>query len=222
MPRLAPFYPAFLIFVGAVLVACGGFWASWRQTNFNSQLRQKNAEIVQLQTEQSELITGGDSFCVLRLADFGNDDHRFHFQNWEKFPLYDLEARIVDLGEEENGPVTSLREAWESIYRNVIPLGNIAGKSGRYSNTVHLAGRQQYALNIFYTARNGTWQQMLRMQRTDKGWLFATKVEKGQGAEMRELYRAIDDAFPRKPDGEVNWGGEGRWLVFPLEGGVAR
>jgi hypothetical protein len=36
MPRFAPFYPAFLIFLGAVFVACGAFWASWRQTNFNA------------------------------------------------------------------------------------------------------------------------------------------------------------------------------------------
>src|SRR5271156_1422945 len=108
MPRFAPFYPAFLIFLGAVLVACGGFWASWRQTNFNAQLREKNEELVRLQTAQSELITGGDSFCFL-LFDIGNDTHQLIFTNRGTFPLYDVEAELFDL----DGPPLSATEMWQ-------------------------------------------------------------------------------------------------------------
>jgi hypothetical protein len=219
MARFASFYPALLIFLGAVLVAGGGFWASWRQTNFNSQLREKNEEIVRLQTEQSELITGGDSLCYLVLVDIGNDARRFLFPHRGKFPLYDVEARIVEeLGKESESELpTTLYGRFERSYQNIISLGNMAPESGRLSNTIQLAGRQQYGLNIFYTARNGSWSQMLRMRRTDKGWLSATKVTKGQGAEERELYRAVDEAFPRNPDREVDWG-YGVWRRLPEEG----
>lgn len=209
MPRFAPFYPAFLIFLGAVLVACGGFWASWRQTNFDAQIREKNEELVRLQTAQSELITGGDSFCYLLLIDIGGDTRQLIFTNHgSKFPLYDVEAQIVDL----DGPPLTATELWKRAPQNTVSLGNMAPEFGRRTTTINLSGRKKYDLNIFYTARNGFWIQLLRMRRTEKGWVSATKVNlEKQGVEGQELYRAVDEGFPRKLDGRVDWGGSGHW-----------
>jgi hypothetical protein len=57
----SPYAPAFLIFVGAMIVAAGGFWAATRQANFNSRLNEKNNTIISLQGQQIQTITGGDS-----------------------------------------------------------------------------------------------------------------------------------------------------------------
>ena len=65
MARLSPFFPALVVFVGAVVVALGGFWASWRQSNFNMEIREKNEQIARLQYENASMITGGDSFALV-------------------------------------------------------------------------------------------------------------------------------------------------------------
>jgi len=63
--RLSPFFPAMVVFVGALFVAAGGFWASLRQSNFNAEIRQKNEEIARLQSESTNTITGGYSFAYV-------------------------------------------------------------------------------------------------------------------------------------------------------------
>jgi hypothetical protein len=61
LAKLSPFFPALLVVVGALFVTAGGFWASWRQSNFNIDIRAKNEEISRLQRENVNAITG-DSF----------------------------------------------------------------------------------------------------------------------------------------------------------------
>jgi hypothetical protein len=73
LARLSPFFPALLVFVGALFVAAGGFWASWRQSNFNIEIRAKNDEISRLQRENANAITGGDSFAFAGFQIFGMD-----------------------------------------------------------------------------------------------------------------------------------------------------
>jgi hypothetical protein len=72
MARLSPFFPAMVVFIGALFVAAGGFWASWRQSNFNIEIRDKNEEIARLQHENAATITGGDKRGCLAEAETGS------------------------------------------------------------------------------------------------------------------------------------------------------
>ncbi|MEX2410285.1 MAG: hypothetical protein WD607_02750 [Candidatus Paceibacterota bacterium] len=56
-----------VVFLGAVITAIGALWVSIRQSKFDSELRQKNAEIAQLNHKITNSITGGESFCYLEL-----------------------------------------------------------------------------------------------------------------------------------------------------------
>ena len=58
-----PLAPAFVVALGAIFVAAGGFWAASRKSGFNAELREKNEEIARLQKANTGAITGGDSFC---------------------------------------------------------------------------------------------------------------------------------------------------------------
>jgi hypothetical protein len=71
MIKLAPFYPAIVVLIGAIFVAAGGFWASYRQSNFNMEIRAKNEEIAALQKDNADAITGGDSFAEAAFFDVG-------------------------------------------------------------------------------------------------------------------------------------------------------
>jgi hypothetical protein len=62
------FLPAIIIATGGLIAACGGVWQAMRQSNFNSELRQKNDQIIALQQQSAGAITGGDSFAEMVLA----------------------------------------------------------------------------------------------------------------------------------------------------------
>jgi hypothetical protein len=104
LSRLWPLAPALVIACGALLVAFGGFWAAYRQSHFNAELREKNEEISRL--------TGGDGFCwiAFQVVDsrgllvnaYNMPDDLIlipNFVHQGKFPLYDVSASIVDVDE---------------------------------------------------------------------------------------------------------------------------
>jgi hypothetical protein len=62
MLRLWAFAPAMVVFVGAVLVAGGSFWAAFRQSSFNATITAKNEEITKLQQENLRTVKGSDNF----------------------------------------------------------------------------------------------------------------------------------------------------------------
>jgi hypothetical protein len=110
MTRLSPFFPAMVVFVGAVVVAAGGFWASWNQSKFNTEIREKNEEIARLQLESANAITGGDSFAWVAFQIFGADGTAVNaysmpddlllvpnFIHQGKYPLYDVSVRFADV-----------------------------------------------------------------------------------------------------------------------------
>ncbi len=62
---------------------------------------------------------------------------------------------------------------------------------------------QNFNLNIFYVARNGSWTQKLRMRWIGNGWATANRVVEGLGGKV--LYEQISDNFPRDVDGKIEW-----------------
>ena len=65
--------------------------------------------------------------------------------------------------------------------------------------------------NIFFTARNGTWIQFLRMRWVGDGGARATKVMRG----TQELHREVSANFPRQQDGSIDWGEPGAQDAVP-------
>jgi hypothetical protein len=204
--RLSPFYPALTVFFGAIVVALGGFWAAWRQSNFNSDIRQKNEEIARLQRENTSAITGGDSFCWMAfqmLTIDGNMPNAYSmpedlllapfFAHVGKYPLYDVTARIVD--------TDLLPTNIQAAQSNGI-VGNMTPGFGMTSTTRIRHHGKDFNFNVFYVARNGSWIQHLRMRWVGDGWATASKVLRGKEV----LYREVSANFPRTENGTVDWG----------------
>jgi len=101
MLRLWPFAPAFVVLVGALIVTGGSFWASYRQSNFNVAIREKNEQIATLQRENIRILKGSDyfHFMILMLPNTGGKFPLMSVNNSD-LPVYDVYLNIrshVDL-----------------------------------------------------------------------------------------------------------------------------
>ena len=202
------FAPALFVSGGAVLAAFGGFWSSWRQSNFNTALAEKNNEISRLQLESANAITGGNSFAymVLQVPDPKAGSTAIPlFVHKGKYPLYDVQARIVDLDEFKR--LTDQKEfmaATTVLSGTTLRVGNLTpGFASTIPGALHHPSGQNFSYNVFYVARNGAWIQSLRMRWVGDGWATANKVV--GGAENKELFREITPNYPLNEKGEVEW-----------------
>jgi hypothetical protein len=198
--RMWPLAPALVIAVGAIFVAFGGFWAAYRQSHFNAELRQKNEEIARL--------TGGDGFCwtAFQIVDSRGElvnankmpDELIlvpNFINQGKYPLYDVSARMVDLDQFKTNVVSGT---------TAVRIGNMTAGFA-VTTDVHIPHHgKDFNFNIFYVARNGSWLQKLRMRWMGDGWASANRVTEGQGG-GKELLLEVSANYPRDADGNVAW-----------------
>ena len=109
--------PMVLAFVGAIMIAGGGFWANMNankeknknleiQIKFEKDLNKKNEEIIQLNKELTQYTIGGDNYPIITES----IDHTtstchfsiFNFVGEKKLPLYDVYALIIDLDEQKS------------------------------------------------------------------------------------------------------------------------
>jgi hypothetical protein len=202
------FAPAILVFLGAVLVALGGFWSSWRQSTFNTTLTQKNDEISRLQMESANAITGGNSFAymLVQVPDPKAANTAIPlFIHQGKYPLYDVQARIVDL--DEHNRLRDQKDfiaASKALLGTTLTVGNLTPGFASSSSVglPHPSG-QDFSYNVFFIARNGAWIQSLRMRWVGNGWAMANKVV--GGPENKELYREVSANYPPDEKGEVDW-----------------
>jgi hypothetical protein len=152
------FLPAFCILGGAVIAAVGGFWQSWRQSNFTGEIRQKNEEIIRLQREAASAVTGGDSFCymVLQMADTTAMQVGPMFVHVGRYPLYDVEARLVDVDEHRRLTEAHDPSAINALVGTSMRVGNMTPglARGPVAALQHPSGRK-ISFNVFLSGRNG-------------------------------------------------------------------
>lgn len=205
---LGQFLPAIFIVAGGFLAACGGFWQAVRQSSFNSELRQKNDQIIELQQQSAGAITGGNSFAemVLQVPDVTTGAVALPmFAHHGKFPLYDVAVRIVDVGEHRR--LTAAKNfvaATTALLGTEVSVGSLTPgfARGPMVTLQHPSGRD-FSYNVFFVARNGAWIQQLRMKWIGNGWSVATRIS--GLSEGKELYRNVTPGYPLGPNNEVEW-----------------
>ncbi len=195
--------PAALIFIGVIISAIGALWASSEQTKSERELRRKSEEIAKLNREIVASVTGGDSFCYL-IELLGDPNRPFRCVNHQgQYPLYDVTIRISDLDKLEalKGDLTLEKIAQTETY---LKVGNLGPGQGRFMGMWELADTDQKRYNIFISARNGFFTQLLRFRRVKGRWVRATKVYR-ESEEEKVLLEKIQPEFPRDESGQVQW-----------------
>ncbi|MEW5992867.1 MAG: hypothetical protein AB1744_00530, partial [Candidatus Zixiibacteriota bacterium] len=82
-----------------------------------------------------------------------------------------------------------------------IQIGNMIRNTASTFRPFNLGTSARRDFNIFFSARNGLFTQLLRMRKVDGKWFYATKVQK----QDKVIFEKIDDKFPRNDIGEIEW-----------------
>jgi hypothetical protein len=158
---------------------------------------QENAELTKSNTG---VVSGGDSVCWMNFI------HQWAYPCpvslvEGKFPLYGVRVKIFDISAEQVG----IRRDDISI-----DLGDLSAGRAWMNPTARLpfTGGTAQEFNVFFSARNGMWNQKLLTRKVADDWLTATRVWRCAGSEAPEglAFERVDSAFPRDDAGEVDWG----------------
>jgi hypothetical protein len=111
-------------------------------------------------------ITGGESFPSI---DIGSIDHASDvgvllIVHHGSHPLYDVHARMVDLQKFESVK-TNLSIGTLQLTETNLPIGNLIPSHCRNIGAWKLEHSPEQSYNIFFTARNGSCTQLLRMKK---------------------------------------------------------
>lgn len=146
-------------------------------------------------------ISGGDSFCYISVSESITQPHQAVIFHKGIHPLYDLTVRIVDLdvfNAVVDDPNYSINK---HMYEKVISIGTLLPSHMFFLEGDFLLGdSESRSFNIFWSARNGFFSQLLRCKKIDGTWFYATKVERNG-----VLLESINDSYPKNSAGVVEW-----------------
>ncbi len=160
-------------------------------------LTRENAELAKA---NSGAISGGDSFCWMNFVhQWGYPCPAFVVEG--KFPLFGVSVRIFDVTAQQLG-----------IRRQdvAIDLGDLFAGRAWMNATARLpfTGESAQDFNLFFSARNGMWNQKLLTREVGGDWIMATRVWRCAGSDASEslVFERVDPGFPLNAAGEVEWG----------------
>ncbi len=198
----AIFNPQTLIFIGVILSAIGAFWASRQQAQFEHDLRKKSEEITELNREIVRQVIGGKSFCYLTIGSINNEINTglWVVVHQGAHPIYDVNARIVDLQRfaavKDDLNLTKIQQT-----ETHLPIGNMIKATASMVRPIQLGSKLERDFNIFFSARNGLYTQLLRLRKIDGEWVSAIKIEKNG----KNIFEKVHEKFPRNTEGKVSW-----------------
>lgn len=194
------------------------FFVSWLVSQWYRVRKQQKVEdglqgiegnvkqmLAQLDEKTSDLvayITGGRSVCYLSAPIDGNDAINYMMLiHHGDHPLYNVVLRVVDVEDfDRNKDNWSLRDISKSEF--VRECGDLIPQhASPVDLQFSLGDGDSRNFNIFFSARNGTFAQLLRLRRVNGKWLSATMVD--VMGDVR--YEEIDEGFPRNSKNEVDW-----------------
>jgi hypothetical protein len=144
-------------------------------------------------------ITGGKSFCSANLSQSYLDESNLTIMHQGDFPLYDLTVSVVDLdkfNEFKHNP------DYEHEYRKLFSIGTMLPKQINNLCKVPVTDKEiSKSFNIFFSARNGMFSELLRLKKINNEWVSAMKIFDGE----KTLLESVSDGYPKSTNGEVDW-----------------
>lgn len=190
------------------------FLASWMTGQFFRIRKQEHVQsgLTSVETRLQNLVgdlesqtkeithhtTGGDSFCYFGVGVSG-DTAAWTVVHQGKYPLYNVAARIVDLSKFHAAMSSGNHFAADTNIR----VGDIAQSQAMAMFTMDLGTGDSRDFNIFFSARNGFFTQLLRFRRVEGQWISATSVTSMALAavERNPVLHRIADGYPVDANG---------------------
>lgn len=140
----------------------------------------------------SSIITGGDGFCYI------TRDNHFGLEiiHNGQYPLYNVNAKIVDIDKLnliKNPTLENFNNA--QVVKSYVEL---TPNTAHFGDPWELGDETSRSFNIFWSARNGRFEQLLRFKKIGNKWLYATKIIKNGQILLEEIEREF-------PSDEMTW-----------------
>lgn len=194
------------------------FLASWATSQIFRVKKQAKVEerletmITDLERRTTDLvahITGGSSFprFAMTAMDPAPDLVTLLAHHHGEHTLYDVEARISDLDifnaamSSGQPPLQAMAAADTNVSLGLLIPDHVSLSSTNFDLTGKVAAR----FNIFSSARNGSFVQMLRLARIGADWVEASRTVKHTDAGEVVLFEEVHAKYPLGPNGEVVW-----------------
>jgi hypothetical protein len=150
-------------------------------------LKAAESLIVIQSSETISQFTGSESYAILTYVP---GQGFLLFAHAGKYPLYEVSARIADLDQIQT-----------NLAGITVPVGDmIRGHANTESIPagIPISG-DHFNANVFFTARNGDWAELLRVVRVSDGWARAIRVMGRFTSFKKEkvMCETIDPKFPR-------------------------
>lgn len=179
---------AWATFAAGILMILSSYLANVDEARSDAEIRRLNERI-------ADSVTGGNSFCefgYLRLHGREGSLIAASVTHHGKQPLYDVTAGILDLDMYDQPDKTNTN--WRSYFAayRTVEIGNLPPSMTRPLPQLRLLPRNSFNYRIFFSARNGFFNQDLHGIHTNNNWLFSTTVKR----DGRTVYKHIDVGFP--------------------------
>jgi hypothetical protein len=167
----------------------------------------KSGETAEIHKQIASSITGSASFAYI-VPTFFDPTHNspmLTLVHRGAYPLYDLTVRILDMATFDN--MVRQNNAYSAKLREEVQvsISNIAPNQARMLKTVQL-GSDPLRWNLFFSARNGFFTELLRVRRVGNEWKTALKVIRTPASSNELLlFEKIDSGYPLSTNGQVEW-----------------
>jgi hypothetical protein len=212
--------PEAIVAIGGIVALIGGLITVYGGYKTSQQQTEDTRKLHEAQTEGFRQVTGGDSFCYLKILPSNATDSDLVILHDGRYPVSDVSLRFVD-SDQLAGPGPPGLSPMERILKAQIniPVGTIPVKGFRLVGRIQIpAGLKEKSYLASFTARNGSWDESIVLRRTPAGdWRVALKVNENPGqvkfADLDKptklLFHNVDPDFPVKSDHEIqDWLGE--------------
>ena len=191
------------------------FAAGWAFSQWNRIAKQKKSEdgiakvnenttsmIKQLHRSTEDFLgsaTGGDSFCIIYpMPTFPLDPTSLVVEHVGKYPLYDVNIRLVDL---ETYRTTGAAGLFSNQFSFDVLIPQHVTMISLKDMPERMKLDEVRSYNIFVTARSGSFRQSLQIQYIDGKLAHATRIVRNED----EVFESRSENFPKGSDGVVDW-----------------
>jgi len=169
--------------------------------------------LVILGDESIKNITGGDSFCYLTITNVGTPI----VSHVGRYQLSGVQIRIVDIIRFKR--LAELNQLSPRSTADVIlEPGALAVGQAWIDQAIRIqfSNPDKADFNIFFTARNGTWDELLRMRRINGQWEQAIRVDvevrpKDDTGRItyKKVFEPVSEKFPKSDlSADSDWSNE--------------
>jgi hypothetical protein len=174
-------------------------------SSLSKQIIEKSDKITDLNRELNNSVIGGNSFCYF-VPLLKQGIASLTLMHHGTYPLYDVTFRVHDL--DKSKAFTEKGINFNNFLDDVIfekKIGTLIAHEGRIFKEFIFQPKEILRFNIFFSARNGGFNQCLRIRRIGNEWKSAFKVVKYKGNKEQILLQNIDPGYPLNEKGVVQW-----------------